>query len=796
MSYLFEECSSLEILPDISEWNTSEVKSMKSMFSFCSSLKTLPNIDKWDIKKVTNISKMFFGCSSLSFLPEIGLWNTDSITDISYLFCKCSSLKFLPDISKWRTDLITDMSHLFHGCSSLKSLHNIYIWKTNNVKNMSHMFHGCSSLTEIPFISKWIINNVIDMSYMFHGCSSLTSLDISKWNTGKVIKMNMIFSECYKLKPLPDISNLNYKINRNNEDNNEDKDEIKVSGHIHNDNLKMIPQIELKFNAVDKYNKNLIQELKNELKTILKTDNFSIIEIKKGSLKIILTLQNLILNEIKNMDAANTLNTTLQSSFFNNINSEVEILIQKLKEHEFISLGTVKSRPDYVDSDIIDITSEENKKIIEEKILGIADKNKNNDINIIEQAKSITQEDLERYFLDLSIEANEQETNLNKIINRLDEFNEVFDEEIEKLFKKSIFEYKIDNIFLVDKDSNDYIIEKNKCPNKDIKILLHGTQVNAITHILADNINHARKHIFGVGAYFTDNLDYVWFYGGRNDNRENFYKIPKVNDFFTCVASEIYYDKSKLQTLDYAHDRFRNMPVPKKGIRCVYVDYLSSAINKDQLNNYKGFIGKEYILTEKRQYCPLYGITFRRVEYLVIWRDYNFNLSNPNNYSNFEEMKEFHRVIKKYIYRELNSKIYYTQTNEEALELLDRKKYNKVILMTNGNNNGVNFINEARRIIGANSIAAVSCYEVSSYINIVENMENVLILNGINLHKKFINCIIKKDKNLYTQLKEEINEQYNSNLNDYTENLFNYPNFKSDGSFRDLTFDSNKNLLD
>ena len=41
---------------------------------------------------------------------------------------------------------------------------------------------------------------------------------------------------------------------------------------------------------------------------------------------------------------------------------------------------------------------------------------KNIGINIIEEAKSINKKDLEKYFTDLSIEANEQETNLSNII--------------------------------------------------------------------------------------------------------------------------------------------------------------------------------------------------------------------------------------------------------------------------------------------------------------------------------------------------------------------------------------------
>ena len=90
----------------------------------------------------------------------------------------------------------------------------------------------------------------------------------------------------------------------------------------------------------------------------------------------------------------------------------------------------------------------------------------------------------------------------------------------------------------MDKKSDNYRTEKNKCPNRVVRVLLHGTQVDPIINILSTNFRKAKIHIFGKGVYFTDILDYAWYYGGI-DNRDNFEKIPKVNEFFTCVASEI-----------------------------------------------------------------------------------------------------------------------------------------------------------------------------------------------------------------------------------------------------------------
>ena len=801
MSYIFYNCFSLEELPDISEWNTENVVNMKSMFSFTTSLKDLPNIGNWNTKNVKNISNMFYGCSSLKYLPDISTWCIDNVTNISYLFCKCSSLQNLDDISKWKTDNTTDMSYCFYGCKSLISIPDISFWETSNVTNMSYMFYDCSSLKYFPYISKWNTQNVTNMSYMFYNCCSLLTLDdISNWNTDKVIDITMIFYNCPLISPFPNISNWKCNKNNNNGDNNDiemnnlkEGYKIEVKGPIKNDNLKLIPQIELKFNNVNDYNEDLMDKIKKEIKDILKTNNFSIIEFKKGSLTVVITLQYLVLREIKK-----TKTKKLSETFFTNINSEVEKLSEKIKEHNFISLGTAK--PDYVDREIINITEQKNREELRKKILNLAGENNNNneEINILEASKNIEMEDLEKYINKISLEADEQEINLKRFINNSKEFNKVFDKEIEIALKNSIFEYKIIHIFQVDKENSKYLTEKKKCENLVTKLMFHGTKVDAVTGILANQFYDAKVHILGEGVYFTDILDYAWYYAGE-EPRANFNKIPKVGDTFTCVASEIYYDSTKLEKVYNCNTR--DLPVQKNGIRCAFANYESRILTKMELDGYNKFIGNEYLITDKSQFIPIYGVTFKRVEYLVVWRDYNFDENNPNKYSQdvFKEMKDFHRKMKKFISRELNSKVYYIEKTEDALALIRRKKYNKIIIITNGNNDGKNFIINARKIIGSNAIAAVTVYDVSKHIFWVKQMENVLLLNGTYFHEKFFNCIKYNDVNIYKRLREEIIEYY-SNINDFnlsepTNNLFIFPKFKNIGHFSKLNFGSNDDDL-
>ena len=61
MGFIFDDCSSLSSLPDISKWNTNNVTDMSWMFRNCSSLQSLPDISKWDINKNLERESMFDG---------------------------------------------------------------------------------------------------------------------------------------------------------------------------------------------------------------------------------------------------------------------------------------------------------------------------------------------------------------------------------------------------------------------------------------------------------------------------------------------------------------------------------------------------------------------------------------------------------------------------------------------------------------------------------------------------------------------------------------------------------------
>jgi hypothetical protein len=139
---------------------------------------------------------------------------------------------------------------------------------------------------------------------------------------------------------------------------------------------------------------------------------------------------------------------------------------------------------------------------------------------------------------------------INDIKNRLSKYNEHilnFEREFEIAKKKSVFEFSIISLVIIEReDFERFENEREKCPNRVDRILYHGTNIEPISNILTGyflkSIEKCCQH--GKGVYFTDLLDYCWFYGGAGGNRYNKNKIPKINETFTLIACSTYYDQN------------------------------------------------------------------------------------------------------------------------------------------------------------------------------------------------------------------------------------------------------------
>ena len=364
-------------------------------------------------------------------------------------------------------------------------------------------------------------------------------------------------------------------------------------------------------------------------------------------------------------------------------------------------------------------------------------------------------------------------------------FVDMFEKEIQNSLRKSVFEFSVTSLVIIER--NDFDIfekERNSCPNRQERLLYHGTQIHPISCILTGMFRRSVESCqHGRGVYFTDDLDYCWFYGGDQDNRANKNIIPGIGKIFTAIATLVYYDKTKfLQVKDYYT---REQP-RKNEINFAYAGSdFDTIINP----NPRQFYGTEYVIWELSQICPLISLKFKRVEYCIIWRDINFSKDAIYGAQFDSLFKGFLKESIKYIRQEAKFNVYPCQTTEEALSLVNRKKYNKIILISNVGNDlgGKAFVDQARKIIGNDVVVLFLAYNIQ-HLEWIKNYKNALFSNDQILYKEYLNSFNQPDPSLsINQLIKKCEFYYKVKFN-FDNNYLYYPLYRDSGSYSDLTF--------
>ena len=74
---------------DISDWDVSNIKSMRCMFWGCLELKSVGDLSNWDVSKVTDMWGMFYHCGKLKSVGNISKWDVSNVIHSTYMFKKC-----------------------------------------------------------------------------------------------------------------------------------------------------------------------------------------------------------------------------------------------------------------------------------------------------------------------------------------------------------------------------------------------------------------------------------------------------------------------------------------------------------------------------------------------------------------------------------------------------------------------------------------------------------------------------------------------------------------------------------
>ena len=323
---------------------------------------------------------------------------------------------------------------------------------------------------------------------------------------------------------------------------------------------------------------------------------------------------------------------------------------------------------------------------------------------------------------------------------------------------------------------------KHIIPNKTEIILYQGIPEANAYDILRNHFNFYPKNLLGKGIYLSSSLDLSYIHSRDSSNEPQ--KISQVGEEFSLIVSSVFYNNNKIKIV------FNNKYSPKKNeINTALVDGKMNPIKK--LDKSK-FFSREYIIGETSQIFPFMHIKIKRNEYCVIWRDNNLSSEPVYNDEYDEEFKAFLKKRLEYISQYAKFNIYPCETTKEALELVRKKKYNKIILMSNVGSDlgGKAFVDEARKIIGNDVITLFLAY-MEEHLEWITNYNNSLFSNIEEFHEQYLECFtndIKSTKQNILTLKNSIEDHYKVKFK-FDDKFLDFPYFQEDGEFNDLNFE-------
>ena len=546
----------------------------------------------------------------------------------------------------------------------------------------------------------------------------------------------------------------------------------------------------------------LYKDLKKIVKAnIVKTHDFSLI-YKNKKYKDLNEILNLSQGDIIYIESSVSLESYTECHFHEGLNlDEADMNVDDL--FGILQLCLLK----YIASEISDLNLIKNKEIreiIKELKEGVKmTNNPENDIreslsqtkgnNILTYINYINEVISKKEILDLINLFDQVKQKKIKgywsILSKYQDFNKLFEKEFSKIIEKSYFDYSLIGVSIYQhRRRKEFVENLHNCDNCEVRYLLHGTQIDPISKIITSDFKYTRKAFYGMGIYFSDMIDYISFYSEYKEGcRTNWAKISPVGKTISCVGTEVFYDKDKKKyifdnnlrvpildhfpTYEELQKNYEDKMVEKNGIHFVRVEPSGGDVIKNENDVEKArkegrFIGTEYVITEMEQILPLYGLTLRRNEYFIIWRDGNFKGEN--------EWTEYLKGRKMFIYKEAKMNVFFESNTEKAIEIIKRKKYNKVILISSCQGNvGKKFVDIVRKILGFDIVVLFYSANTNN-LNWIQKYPNALYTNTDSFYKTYITNYNKQG---LFDLKKEMDNYYRCKLN-LNDNCLDYPKAK------------------
>jgi len=154
------------------------------MFANCTNLEKVTGLDNFDTTGLGGMARMFSGCTSLKTIDLSSLKNGGTMQNMQNFFRE-SGVKtvIMPESFTLKDDAL--LNNMFQDCKSLTSI----TWNgfdVSNAKNMSNMFKDCTSLTSLDVSSFGTLTHIINMDGFVEGCSSLETLNIDNLDNSHI----------------------------------------------------------------------------------------------------------------------------------------------------------------------------------------------------------------------------------------------------------------------------------------------------------------------------------------------------------------------------------------------------------------------------------------------------------------------------------------------------------------------------------------------------------------------------------------------------------------------------------
>lgn len=202
ISQCFSNCSSLEAVKGIENWNTINVKWTQGMFTNCLNLESL-DLTNWNTKNLGNTISMFSNCQKLKKIGNVKNWNTENLEYCGDMFSQTYSIEEI-DLSNWGTPKLMTIDYMFSNCGAkIIRMDNFDLSKISNIRNI---FYGTSNLESL-----YLNNLKIDSSSITNYLYSFTNMK----NNVNIYVSNIKTAEFVndRLKEGNAIANLYYKDN-------------------------------------------------------------------------------------------------------------------------------------------------------------------------------------------------------------------------------------------------------------------------------------------------------------------------------------------------------------------------------------------------------------------------------------------------------------------------------------------------------------------------------------------------------------------------------------------------------